>query len=237
METVMNNARSLRITVGGGLIALAVCGASPPGNAAEPAAHTVAATVQQVPQVPLWVDGVSYPPAKIHDFDGQPLYFLVHPGGTDGTLTGLDVFTRFAEFNAVINERLSALYGRPITRNLLTGETVAPFRDVKLDRLIGPSGQLGWGTAVYEDINLGGKRLAMPVGTFYPNLKNVSCGWGCNWNDRISSLQDFSSYGTKYTSDSNENGRVFYTMPNTVIMDLRPSGWTDVISCIWVRTP
>jgi hypothetical protein len=152
-----------------------------------------AAIVQQVPPVPVIIDGVLYEPEQIHLFDGKQLGFAV---GADGRLYAFTSYEAMEDFLAQQPtpdapgwpDEYSVFYeginrGGMMILGVKPGAGV-PTLDYMDDEIssMDISVYATNGCTLFEDLNYQGNYFPANCGEYYPNL-----GWH-GWNDRASSL-------------------------------------------------
>jgi hypothetical protein len=198
-----------------GAVVLGVIGLSTPAVAATPAT----AIVHGVPRVPLAINGNSVAPQTITQYNGQPLYMAVLPGGSPRG--HLEAFTGRADFEHFVSK-----HGGP--QHALAKPKQMPSSP---DKAVAPH-DFAYAAFIYDDYNISGQVLGVPTGYGYANLRNVgrSCAFNIcigNWNDVASSALADTPQGEMLWADINWGGSTLWIASRYYSSDLSYFGWDD----------
>lgn len=222
----------------------------------------VSSTVQKIPQIPFYLNGVLYDPKDITRFNGQELHFVPSPsddhmlvvdnqGILNSWLRLLLLERNGYSEQATISQSYPSPYtpyqnfypeqGSPSTDGLRPPEVPQPGADGDLVPMP-PFGLFSVGGMppreffFYEHINFQGSRLILGQGRAYRNLTKVRMGLFGNWNDEISSIRRSLSTSSilRVFEHINFTGQslTLFGDGRIEIPSLVPMGWNDRISSI-----
>lgn len=142
-------------------------------------------TVQQVPEVPVVIEGTLYDPTDIRRFDGQELHFVASPDGT---------FMIAIADRAVIGKWWEMTYISSILNESPFDALGAFGADQASERLGHRAGSRATVARFpptvnyFEDINFGGWSISHGPNRGYADLTRAHMGVFGDWNDKISSV-------------------------------------------------
>jgi hypothetical protein len=86
------------------------------------------------------------------------------------------------------------------------------------------------GGRIWEDHFYGGDHHTFAPNDYVPDLRNLSCGLFCNWNDKISSIEMGRCYCQAWEHINEQGSSVTFYED---VPELDSIGWNDKISTIW----
>ncbi len=191
----------------------------------------IPASIHQVPQIPIVLDGKNAAPEQVKEFDGKPLYSIFDERASAGEI--LHVFT----------DRQKALqYCKKTTpsKRSLADDVVdlATTTDFKASDITEGDPFIG-AARLFEHINFQGSVWDMyAMNGNVPDFRQVLCFlWWCqNINDRVSSIDNqvvaMAVYRPKRAftvlhENINFSGSQLWIVERQMVSSLIPSGWND----------
>jgi hypothetical protein len=184
------------------------------------------------PKIPFTVSGVTYDPADIGRFDGQPLHFVCRQIGHATELIGF-----------VGNEWVRAI--TTYAQLLQLSRLAAPAYPVLTAG--GPYGAEGAVVAgqpptqelpslicyLYQHANFRGVGLRIRPNLAYSDFTKITLlgGGGTSWNDIVSSVKSEGATVVLFEA-INFAGDTLLVMPNDFLTNLETVGWNDRVSSV-----
>ncbi|WP_088362908.1 hypothetical protein [Bacillus cereus] len=217
----------------------------------------VSSTVQRVPQIPFYLNGVLYDPKDITRFNGQELHFVPAPSNDHMLVVdNQGIFNSWLRL--LLLERNGYSEQAPIsqsypTHNVYSNQALLSSDDLRPPEVPQPGadgdlvpmppfslfsvgGMAPREFFFYEHINYKGSQLILGQGRAYKNLTRVKMGLFGNWNDEISSIRRSitASSIVRVFEHINFTGQslTLFGDGSIEIPSLVPMGWNDRISSI-----